>query len=60
MKNIINYIKYSGANITLKLNPFHWRISCAYNRTNDVWEVDAFVLELLPITVRVWFDNGDW
>ena len=60
MKNIFNYLKYSGMNITLKLNPFHWRISCAYNRTNDSWEVDAFVLELLPLTVRAWIDDGSW
>ena len=60
MKNIFNYLKYSGMNITLKLNPFHRRISCAYNRTNDSWEVDAFVLELLPLTVRAWIDDGSW
>ena len=60
MKTFFNYLRYSGCNITLKLNPLHWRINCQYKRTSDIWEVDAFVLELLPITVRVWFDDGSW
>ena len=57
---MINWLKYSGCNITLKLNPFHWRFSCEYFKTNEAWEQDAFILELLPITIRVWFDDGSW
>lgn len=57
---MMNWLKYSGCNIILKLNPFHWRIACKYCRSADVWEQDAFVLELLPITIRVWFDDGQW
>ena len=57
---MMDWLMYSGCNITLKLNPCHWRISCAYNKTNEAWEQDAFVLELLPITIRLWFDNGEW
>jgi hypothetical protein len=57
---MIKWLRYSGCNITLKLNPFHWRIHCAYNRTNEAWETDAFVLELLPITIRIWIDDGSW
>lgn len=60
MKNLYNYLRYSGINITLKLNPFQWRINCEFFKTNDVWETDAFLLEILPITIRIWFDNGDW
>ena len=56
----MNWLKYSGCNIILKLNPLHWRISFSYNKTNEVWETDAFVLELLPITIRIWFDDGSW
>lgn len=56
----MNWLKYSGCNITLKLNPFHWRISCDYNKTNEVWETDALVIELLPITIRLWLDDGTW
>jgi hypothetical protein len=54
------WLKYSGCNITLKLNPFHWRLACKFVQTNEAWEVDFFCLELLPITIRVWFDDGSW
>lgn len=57
---MIDWIMYSGCNITLKLNPFHWRISFSYNKTNEAWEQDHLLIELLPITIRVWFDNGEW
>jgi hypothetical protein len=56
----MNWLKYSGCNIILKLNPFHWRISCVYNHTNEAWEQDALVIELLMFTVRVWIDDGSW
>jgi hypothetical protein len=57
---IINYLKYSGITITLRLNPFHWRVSCAFNKTNEVWTQDIFVIELLMFTVRAWVDDGEW
>jgi hypothetical protein len=60
MKTIYNWLRYSGINITIKLNPLHWRIYCHYYKTNEAWEQDAFILELLPITIRVWFDDGSW
>ena len=57
---MIDWLMYSGCNITLKLNPFHWRIACQIYRNAEVWEQDAFILELLPITIRIWFDDGSW
>ena len=57
---MINYLKYSGINIILKLNPYHWRLSCSFFKTNEAWEQDAFILEILPITIRIWIDNGEW
>lgn len=52
---------YSGLNLTIKFNPLHWRIAFSKGDGNDVWEVKhSYVLELLPITIRVWFDNGEW
>jgi hypothetical protein len=60
MKTIFKWLRYSGINITIKLNPLHWRISCHYFKTNEAWEQDALILELLPITIRVWFDDGSW
>ena len=60
MKTILNYLKYSGCNVILKLNPLHWRLSIKLNTTNDVWEQDTLVIELLPITIRLWIDDGSW
>jgi hypothetical protein len=57
---ILKWLKYSGGVIVLKLNPLHWRFSCKMHRSAEIWEQDAFVLELFPITIRFWFDNGDW
>jgi hypothetical protein len=60
MKTLINYLKYSGVTITFKLNPYHWRFHCRYMQTNEAWETDHLSLELLPITIRVWIDDGQW
>ena len=60
MKNLLNYLKYSGCNVIIKLNPYHWRLNINYNKTNEVWEQDTLVIELLPITIRLWIDNGEW
>jgi hypothetical protein len=60
LKQILNYLRYSGCNITLKLNPYHWRFNIEYFKTNECWEQDALVIELLPITIRFWLDDGSW
>jgi hypothetical protein len=60
VKTLLNYLKYSGLNVTIKLNPYHWRLNIAYRQTVDIWEQDALVIELLPITIRLWIDDGSW
>ena len=60
MNKIFNYLKYSGLNVIIKLNPYHWRVAINYNKTNEVWEQDTLVIELLPITIRLWIDDGSW
>jgi hypothetical protein len=60
MKKFLNYLKYSGLNVTIKLNPYHWRLSAKYFVLNEVWEQDALVIELFPITVKIWIDDGEW
>ena len=57
---MIDWLMYSGCNIIIKLNPLHWSLSFKHNKTNEVWEQDALVIELLPVTIRLWFDNGEW
>jgi len=56
----MNWLRHSGCNIILKLNPFHWRFNIEMFKTNEAWEQDALIIELLPVTIRVWFDNGEW
>ena len=57
----MNWLRYSGCNITLKLNPFHWRIDFSRGSENDAWEVTtSYIIELMPITIRIWFDDGSW
>lgn len=57
----MNWLKYSGCNITLKLNPFHWRFTFSKGSENDAWEIStSYIIELLPITIRIWIDDGSW
>jgi hypothetical protein len=60
MEKILNYLKYSGLYVTIKFNPYHWRLAANYLATNEAWEQDALVIEILPITVRLWIDDGEW
>lgn len=57
---MIDWLMYSGCNITFKLNPFHWRLKFSVFNSDEVWEQDFLSIELLFITIRIWFDNGDW
>jgi len=56
----MNWLKYSGATLSFTLNPYHWTIQCKYRKSADVWEQDDFVLQLGPLSVRVWIDDGNW
>ena len=29
-------------------------------KNNESWEQDAIIIEVLPITIRIWFDDGSW
>ena len=57
----MRWLRYSGCNITMKLNPFHWRVAFSKGSENNAWEVEtSYIVELLPITIRVWYDDGSW
>jgi hypothetical protein len=58
---ILNYLKYSGFNITFKCNPFHWRVD-AYITKSDEWVIDndTLIIEMLCLTFRIWIDDGYW
>ena len=58
------WFKYSGATVSVTLNPMHWRWLPAARRTQNVeWPSPneiTYMAGWLFLTVRVWIDNGDW
>ena len=56
----MNWLKYSGATLAITLNPFHWGFQFRYNKSADVWEKDAFIVQFGPISFRAWIDDGQW
>jgi hypothetical protein len=54
----MNYLKYSGCNLILKLNPYHWTVGL--HRESDPWDGETWVLHLAMFSVRVWIDDGNW
>lgn len=61
---MIKWIRYSGASIILSLNPLYWKVLPWFRRErNNEWPMVhdyMWAFGFLGITVRVWFDNGDW
>jgi hypothetical protein len=55
---MIEYLKYSGCNVILKLNPFQWTVGFVVEE--DPWDGKAYVLNLAMFSVRFWIDNGNW
>jgi hypothetical protein len=63
LETFYNYLKYSGISVILTLNPFHWRyVPWFRNETNDEWGSAEYTygIGFLALTIRVWFDNGEW
>ena len=58
---MIDYLKYSGASISVTLNPYHWAwIPIVRKEQEMTWETDAFVASILFLTIRIWIDDGSW
>jgi hypothetical protein len=55
---MINYLKYSGCNVIIKLNPLQWTVG--YVIEKDPWDGEAYVLNLGMFSIRFWIDNGNW
>ena len=57
---MINYLKYSGASVTITINPYHWRyFPWLYKDITD-WNDETYCFSFLFLTFRIWIDNGDW
>ena len=58
---MINYLKYSGASISVTLNPYHWAWIPVVRKEHEMnWDTDAFVASILFLTIRIWIDDGSW
>jgi hypothetical protein len=61
MKQLFDYLRYSGLVVSFGLNPFHWQIMPKYFRNGkDGWEQDYHSVSFLFLTIRFWIDDGSW
>lgn len=62
---MINYLKYSGASLTIYLNPLYWK---AFPYIRNISKDDVYLgpdshtweFGFLFLIIRVWVDNGNW
>lgn len=57
---IVKYLRYSGALITLIVNPLYWKIYPWVKKTHDFYDKPRYEFKFLCILIVVWFDNGEW
>jgi hypothetical protein len=58
--NIVNYLKYSGASVSITLNPWHWSFVPKYFKSQEWGEENTHTVSWLFLILRVWIDNGEW
>jgi hypothetical protein len=60
--SFINYLKYSGASVTMTVNPYHWAwIPVFFYGQEDVWDnTKSWRISVLFLTLRIWIDDGSW
>lgn len=59
-----NWLKYSGLCVILQFNPLNWTLLPTFKRERDI-TIDGpntwtGKFNFLFLTIRLWFDNGDW
>lgn len=61
LKQVYNWIRYSGIWVTLIVNPFHWRFSWEVIKHDDL-NPKMYLLEfqLFFLNIRIVFDDGSW
>jgi len=61
---MLNWIKYSGASLSIRVNPCHWQLFPQAGRAfMDEWGGPyerSWYVAWRFLTVRVWIDNGSW
>ena len=63
-RKMLKWLKYSGASVSVTLNPFHWFWTprVGYEPRGD-WagpNEHTISISLLFLTVRLWIDDGSW
>lgn len=61
----IDWIRYSGASITVSLNPLYWKVLPWLRRQTDLeWPAGpnehTWAGGWLFLTLRLWIDDGQW
>jgi hypothetical protein len=57
---LFNYVRYSGASVSVTINPFHWNILPRYFATNEWPNERTKAVSWLFLTIRFWLDDGSW
>lgn len=60
---MLKWLRYSGASISITVNPFHWRLVPDFDEPLDTWvgpNESRFYVAWLMLTVRIWVDDGAW
>jgi diadenosine tetraphosphate (Ap4A) HIT family hydrolase len=55
-----NYLRYSGASVSITINPFHWNIIPRYFASNEWPNEKTKAVSWLFLTIRFWLDDGSW
>jgi hypothetical protein len=63
-RRYLNWLRYSGATLTVKINPMHWNLIPQWQREiyND-WagpNERTWSASWLCLTLRFWIDDGSW
>jgi hypothetical protein len=60
-ETIINYLKFSGASVSIMFNPFHWAWMPIMRKEGDLaWDQETYRFSILFLTIRIWIDDGSW
>jgi hypothetical protein len=64
MLRLTKWLRYSGASVTITVNPFHWQwIPRAYKENNLEWPEgmrQSYRAWWLFLSIEFWIDNGEW
>ena len=63
LRNVYNYIRYSGLGITITFNPFHWRYTPKFHYRYDVEWSDKdlqIMFTWLFLKIQLLVSDGSW